>query len=312
MKREKPWVNVIVTILKSVPYLGTLIFSLLALRIALQEGADTSLLPMHMCITFACIAISRLPLMLRDYHDKNKVGYYKNLVLGLVYLVLAIMYIFCPVGVVFYTPLASVYMFGVAASRLCYVFEKKGLLLRIANILLALLFGSLGVAGLTQMTSNDYLLLVSTELFVIMVVSLVETLAFALSRIQLRGILKIMRRTYAFEVLYGLVILIISCSFYFTITEPQIETFGDGLWYSFAVVTTIGFGDYTVVSPVSRILSVVLGIYGLVVVAVITSIIVNFYNDTKGEVRYIPVEKTEKKEEEKIEEPKDEKTEEKK
>ena len=90
-----------------------------------------------------------------------------------------------------------------------------------------------------------------------------------------------MRKTYAFEILYGMVVLIISCSFYFTIMEPTIETFGDGLWYSFAVVTTIGFGDLSVKAPLSRILSVILGLYGLIVVAVITSIIINFYNETK-------------------------------
>ena len=33
---------------------------------------------------------------------------------------------------------------------------------------------------------------------------------------------------------------------------------------------------------VGRILTVILGLYGIVVVAVITSIIVNFYNETAG------------------------------
>ena len=59
-------------------------------------------------------------------------------------------------------------------------------------------------------------------------------------------------------------------------------TFGDGLWYSFATVTTIGFGDITATSNIGRVLTVFLGIYGIIVVAVITSIIVNFYNETAG------------------------------
>ena len=64
--------------------------------------------------------------------------------------------------------------------------------------------------------------------------------------------------------------------------EPEIETFSDGLWHSFATVTTIGFGDFKVVTAVGRILTAILGLYGIVVVAVITSIIVNFYNETVG------------------------------
>ena len=47
-------------------------------------------------------------------------------------------------------------------------------------------------------------------------------------------------------------------------------------------MTTIGFGDLTAITPIGRILTVILGMYGLVVVAVITSIVVNFYNETSG------------------------------
>ena len=47
-------------------------------------------------------------------------------------------------------------------------------------------------------------------------------------------------------------------------------------------MTTIGFGDFAATSLIGRILTVFLGIYGLIVVAVITSIIVNFYNETAG------------------------------
>ena len=64
--------------------------------------------------------------------------------------------------------------------------------------------------------------------------------------------------------------------------EPNVKTFGDALWYCFAIVTTIGFGDIVATSMLGRILSVILGIYGLVVVSIITSIIVNFYNEVKS------------------------------
>ena len=47
------------------------------------------------------------------------------------------------------------------------------------------------------------------------------------------------------------------------------------------MVTTIGFGDVTVSSFLGRLISVVLGVYGIIVVALITSIIVNFYGEIK-------------------------------
>ena len=49
------------------------------------------------------------------------------------------------------------------------------------------------------------------------------------------------------------------------------------------MVTTIGFGDLTPTSQVGRVLSVILGVYGIVGVALITSIIVNFYGEMKKE-----------------------------
>lgn len=59
--------------------------------------------------------------------------------------------------------------------------------------------------------------------------------------------------------------------------EPNITSFGDALWYTFSVVTTIGFGDVVVVTVIGRILSVILGLFGIFMVAIITSVIVNYY-----------------------------------
>lgn len=102
------------------------------------------------------------------------------------------------------------------------------------------------------------------------------------SRIKMDALRKIVRKTYATEILFGMLLLMIS----FSIILPQLETgipsFGDALWYSFAIVTTIGFGDYSAVTIPGRAISVVLGLYGIIVVALITSIIVNFYNETKN------------------------------
>ena len=47
-------------------------------------------------------------------------------------------------------------------------------------------------------------------------------------------------------------------------------------------MTTIGFGDFAATTVIGRLITVVLGMYGIVAVAVVTSIIVNFYNETSG------------------------------
>lgn len=59
--------------------------------------------------------------------------------------------------------------------------------------------------------------------------------------------------------------------------EPNINTYSDGLWYCFAVVSTIGFGDLVAVTTIGRILTVTLSLYGILMVALIPSIIVSYF-----------------------------------
>ena len=102
------------------------------------------------------------------------------------------------------------------------------------------------------------------------------------SRIKTNALRKIVRKTYAAEILFGMLLLIIAFSIVLPQFDPGIPTFEDALWYCFAIVTTIGFGDITAVTVPGRVISVILGLYGLIVVALITSIIVNFYTETKA------------------------------
>ena len=131
------------------------------------------------------------------------------------------------------------------------------------------------------------LLILPTNVILVPVFAVVQSLvhvgAMAFSRINYRALEKVIRKTYVIEFIFGMLLLIVAFSIVLRSTEASIETFADGLWYCFAIVTTIGFGDYTAVGFVGRILSVILGIYGIIVVALVTSVIVNFYNEVKDE-----------------------------
>ena len=117
-------------------------------------------------------------------------------------------------------------------------------------------------------------------------------------------IANIIRKSLVNEIILVLLTLVFLCSIYFTVVEPDITSYVDALWYSFSVITTIGFGDVFVVTTFGRILSVILGISGIAVVAVFTSVIVNFYNEMnkKREERIIKKLEDKTKELEEIEE----------
>ena len=69
-----------------------------------------------------------------------------------------------------------------------------------------------------------------------------------------------------------------SAAFLIQIFDPNIDTYGNALWFCYAAITTIGFGDVTVVSPIAKIISVLLSIYAILVVAIVTGVVVNYYN----------------------------------
>ena len=129
----------------------------------------------------------------------------------------------------------------------------------------------------------------SQILFVIVVMlfiacrGLIRIMSVTFARLRLDLLRDIVQKTYAAEIIFGLLLLIVSFSFVLMFTDKASfdGKYTNALWYCFAVVTTIGFGDMTAVSTIGRILSVVLGIYGIIVVALITSIIVNFYGEMK-------------------------------
>ena len=93
-----------------------------------------------------------------------------------------------------------------------------------------------------------------------------------------RVLRRIMKETHAARVWYAFLIFFFLCALLIWLLEPNIETYGEALWYCYAVVTTIGFGDLTVHSFISKIISVALSIYAAGVIAIMTAVIVNYFN----------------------------------
>lgn len=165
------------------------------------------------------------------------------------------------------------YGLALAASRVLAILRKPGRRGVMLNVgLLLLLVGAMVVA---DKRLNLCLLLIIAQ-------SLLHILSLSFSHVDLRTLRKVIVKSYAAEVLFGMLLLIVAFSTILPTLESGIETFGDALWYCFAVVTTIGFGDLAAAGTVGRILSVILGVYGIIVVSLITSVIVNFYIEVRN------------------------------
>ena len=146
------------------------------------------------------------------------------------------------------------------------------------NILIGLTLIGFSVAVFIAMNEANLKTIVATISIILLLLSL-KNIMFPTLRVEkINLLLDILVKTHAFDIIIGCLALVVAFSFLMPMFEPNLNNFWDAMWYCFAVITTIGFGDFAAVSTVGRVLTVFLGIYGLVVVAIFTSVIVNFYN----------------------------------
>ncbi|MEG0873130.1 MAG: DUF2207 domain-containing protein [Clostridia bacterium] len=90
---------------------------------------------------------------------------------------------------------------------------------------------------------------------------------------------KILRITGVDKLIYVFGIYILISSIILKAVEPAFTSIWDGIWYCFVTFTTVGFGDLVVTTLIGKIISIILMIYGVVIVAFITGTLVNFYQE---------------------------------
>jgi len=177
---------------------------------------------------------------------------------------------YIPVTALHASALIADHIFSIIRNR-----KVRNIIPRVLSILVLLFMVVLSIV-MGGSTALLYLLLLTVPRIFYYIAQIV------FSRIKIDVLRKIVRKTYAAEILFGMFMLIIAFSIVLPQIDPGIPSFEDALWYCFAIATTIGFGDFTATSLPGRAISVILGLYGIIVVALITSIIVNFYNETKN------------------------------
>ncbi len=96
---------------------------------------------------------------------------------------------------------------------------------------------------------------------------------------KLRILKQILTRTHADKMLISFLAFILIDAFIIFLSEPSFTKYGDSLWYCYAVITTIGFGDLVVTTTVGKFFTVILSCYAIIVIGIVTGIIVNFYTE---------------------------------
>ena len=278
------WFRVLLMVVGWILTTGVLVFSVLTFTKAKAEIAQDPFVgfseaPKYMVWVFILLGLTRFISWLKD---RTTMSLLRAFVLLAIDVGLGIMVIVGKYNSYIFSLSAGLFALSIIVSRVFKLIENHSLRNIILNgliIVIAICFA----VGFFRKVTDDFLdAVILTECLFIAVCAFVEALLLSMSQLKLDVFFKIIFRTYALEILFGLIALMVALSLVLTVEEPSMANFPDALWYCFAVVTTIGFGDFYATTLIGRVVTVVLGLYGIVVVAVITSIIVNFYNETSG------------------------------
>ena len=271
--------RLVLTLISTV--LSVLIISFSTLAIINVYNDNFGDAPTFLMTIFFLLGLMSIVFFLKN---RTKINLIKSLFLIAINIVLGVIAIFAKDNFYLYSVTAGLYCASIVVSRIFNIIQNHSVRNIVLNVLIIAFVVALGIGLMTTEVKEleQVQVVVLIECLFIAIVSFLEAMAIALAQLKVKVLFKIIVSTFSLEVLFGLLTMIVCFSIILTSIEPNIETFPDALWYCFAVVTTIGFGDIVAVTPAGRILSVMLGLYGLVVVAVITSIIVNFYNATAG------------------------------
>ena len=275
---DKPFFRIILTAVSTILAVLVLTFSSLIIYNVTQDQFDK--VPVYLMWMFFILAIIAMVLFSRK---RTKVHFFKALTVAIIDVALGVVTLFAKENPYLFVITAGLYCAAIILSRVFELIYDHSLRNVIVNALIIVFLILIAVGIISTPTGGDNMQsIILIECIFIALVSFFEAMMVALAQLKFRVLFKIIVSTYSLEVLFGLLIIIATFSFAFVALEPQIESYPDALWYCFAVVTTIGFGDIAATTAIGRILTVILGLYGLVVVAVITSIVVNFYNETSG------------------------------
>lgn len=273
-----------------------LIFSVFAIKYTQEE--EFSKATRFLMFSFFFLGCTKC---ITFFKVKKPINYIRCALLFVIYLTYGFIIMFCEPTVELFSIIAGLFSLTILLNRVLILVTKHSLRDIIYNAIIIILSILLAIGFFVQYFNKERGNVIVMICAMIAISAFAEVVVIALAQMKLQVLFKIIIKTYALEILLGLITLIVAFALVIMNFEPNIPTFEDALWYCFAVVTTIGFGDFVAETLIGRLLSVFLGLYGIIIVAIITSIIVNFYNETSGKQDKKEINQIKKEEEKKDE-----------
>ena len=202
-------------------------------------------------VSITLLGVNRIGLHLSNF-KKNII---ENIFITCFIFVIALLVSFTKYSIYFLTSALFCYCLTIIGFRILKLKEDHSTQSIIFNVLCIILsflmsfvffFPAIYAKHATSVSNSNFIVMCFSF---IIIVSSSKNLIFPYHHfLKLDVVYKKKKKSLVYEILMILIILIILCSVYFTVVEPNITSYVDSLWYSFSVITTIGFGDVPVVT----------------------------------------------------------------
>ena len=99
------------------------------------------------------------------------------------------------------------------------------------------------------------------------------------NKLKFRAIIPVIRAAGLVQWAVGFLVLFVVAALVVSAVEPDVGGLANAVWLMFQTVTTIGLGDYTCVTVVGRLATIVLSIYSVFFLALITGAVVSYCSE---------------------------------
>lgn len=91
----------------------------------------------------------------------------------------------------------------------------------------------------------------------------------------LRGVL---RKTHTYKIIVAFFAVFFLIALIIWLNDPAVHTYRQSVYYCFMIASSVGNGDVIVSTTLARILTMFLSVYSLFAIAIVTGVVVSYYN----------------------------------
>ncbi|MCR5429754.1 MAG: potassium channel family protein [Eubacterium sp.] len=88
----------------------------------------------------------------------------------------------------------------------------------------------------------------------------------------------VLRKTHTYKIVIAFLAFFFLIALIIWIDDPGIHTYRESVYYCFMIASSVGNGDVMVTTTLARILTMILSIYSVFALAIITGVVVSYYN----------------------------------